>query len=282
MTIIIMLSNNNYHLQLMNGTQFYLELLDRDSGKNDLIDRFAINISVPVNSFIERANYSGVFGMAMLEVSFYVISNSSTTVSSPTVVTSTESGPTAVISPTVAISTESGPIVVTSTESGPTVVISPTVVTSIDNNPTTESNQTVITSTKSGSTAVISPTVVTSTESTLVDIDNGYELLVTINSYGNPTHRCAGCTTNCCDGHCNRGCDTYFYLCVRPFQTISPESPMIIRRDCPPDEVVVTESERNRIDGTTFNDTVLGVANPIIFSKIANVSHTVAIEYNST
>ena len=117
--IIIMLSNiHNYHLQPMNGTQFYLELLDRDSGgKNDLIDRFAINISVPVNSFIERANYSGIFGMAMLEVSFYVISNSSTTESSPTVVTSTESGPTAVISPTVAISTESGPMVVISTDS---------------------------------------------------------------------------------------------------------------------------------------------------------------------
>ena len=221
----------------MNGTQFYLELLDYDSTKNDLIDRFAINISDSMNSFIERANYSGIFRVAMLEVSFYIINNCPTTESSPTAANSTESDPTTESSPTVT-STEGGTSTVNSTESGTAMV--------------------------------------TSTEITLTDVDNGYELLVTINSYGNPSHECAGCT-KCCDGACNRGCDTYFYLCVRPFQTTFPESPMIIRRDCPPDEVVVTENERNRIDGTTFNDTVLGVPNPIIFSKIANVSHTVTI-----
>ena len=162
----------------MNGTQFYLELLDKDSSNSDLIDRFAINISVPVNSFIERANYSGVFGMAMLEVSFYVISNSSTTESSPTVVTSTESGPTIVISPTVAISTESGPIVVTSTESGPIVV----------------------TSTESGPTAVISPTV---------------GLQVIFYSFSNPNGRLID-RNRCCDKSpgqpCNDNnvCDSFF------------------------------------------------------------------------
>ena len=237
-----------YCLQPLNGTQFYLEMLDYDTEKNDLIDRFAINISDPANPFIERANYTGIFEVAMLEVSFYIISNSSTTGSNPTVVTSTESGPT----------TESSPTVVTSTESGPTTESSPTVVTSTESGPTTES----------------SPTVVTSTESTLVDIDNGYELLVTINSYRNPTHKCAGCT-KCCDGACNRGCDTYFYLCVRPFETTFSRNVTIMQGNCPPDEVVMTESEKDRIDGTTFNDTVLGVANPIIFSRIENVSHTV-------
>ena len=166
----------------MNGTQFYLELLDRDSKKNDLIDRFAINIS---NSFIERANYSGVFGMAMLEVSFHVISNSSTTESSPTVVTSTESGPTAVISPTVAISTESGPIVVTSTESGPTVV----------------------TSTESGPTTVISPAV---------------GLQVTFYSFSNPNGRLIKQNRCCEDGAgepCSDNlCDSFFSFCLRSIE----------------------------------------------------------------
>ena len=195
----------------MNGTQFYLELLDRDSKKNDLIDRFAINISVPVNSFIERANYSGVFGMAMLEVSFHVISNSSTTESSPTVVTSTESGPTAVISPTVAISTESDPTVVTSTESGPTVVISPTVVSSTESGPTvvtsTESGPTVVTSTESGPTTVISPAV---------------GLQVTFYSFSNPNGRLIKQNRCCEDGAgepCSDNlCDSFFSFCLRSIE----------------------------------------------------------------
>ena len=176
-----------------------------------------------MNSFIERANYTGIFEVAMLEVSFFIINKRPTTESSPTVVTSTESSPTPEISPTVI-----------STESGPTPEISPTVVT---------------------------------TGSPLED--NGYELLVTINSYRNPTHRCAGCN-NCCDGACNIGCDTYFYLCIRPFKTSFSRN---VQGNCPPDKMVMTESEKDRIDGTTFNDTVLGVANPINFSRIENVSH---------
>ena len=171
-------------------------MLDRDRNQDKFIDRFAISVSVPVNSSIERANYTGVFGVAMLEVSFYIVN-------------------------------------------------------------LTESN----------------PTVVNSMESTLTDVNNGYELRLTIYSYRNPSHGCAGCT-KCCDGACNRGCDTYFYLCVRPFQTTFSRNEKIFQRDCPSDEVVVTESEDNKIYGATFSDIVLGVDNPIIFSKITNVSHT--------
>ena len=113
--------------------------------------------------------------------------------------------------------------------------------------------------------------IVNPTESNLTDVNNGYELLVTIFSYRNPSHRCAGCT-NCCDGNCNRGlCDTYFYLCVRPFETNFTRNVRIMQGDCPPDEEVTTENEMDS-DGNQFDDDVLGVANPINFSRIANVS----------
>ena len=171
----------------MTGIQFYLEILDKDSNKNDLIDRFAINVSNPVNSSINRANYTGVFGIATLEVSLYIVNL---------------------------------------------------------------------------------------TEDNLTEVNNGYELLVTIFSYRNPSHRCAGCN-RCCDGNCNTGlCDTYFYFCVRPFKTFFTRNVRIMQEYCPPDEEVITENEKDGINGTTFNNNVLGVANPIIFSKIANVSHT--------
>ena len=230
--IIIILSNiHDYHLQPMNGTQFYLELLDKDSSNSDLIDRFAINISVPVNSFIERANYSGVFGMAMLEVSFYVISNSSTTESSPTVVTSTESGPTIVISPTVAISTESGPIVVNSTESGPIVV----------------------TSTESGPTAVINPTV---------------GLQVTFYSFSNPNGRLID-RNRCCDKSpdqpCNDNnvCDSFFSFCLRSIyapvsQTIEDSN---IKTICSNTDIISTPPMTN-INSARLSNSIYIIPNP--------------------
>ena len=100
----------------MKGTQFYLEILDKDSRKNDLIDRFAINISDP---FMVQANYTGIFGVATLEVSFKNCPTTETI--SPTVVTSTESDVTSTKS---SKTTESGPTTVTSTESGKTEVTS--------------------------------------------------------------------------------------------------------------------------------------------------------------
>ena len=171
-------------MQPLNGIQFYLEILDKDKIKNDLIDRFAINVSV---SSLERANYTGIFNVAMLEVSFYLFNSS-------------------------------------------------------DNKQT--------------------------------DVNNGYELLVTIYSYQNPSHRCVHCSS-CCDFlSCNRNgafCDTYFYMCIRPFEATFTRSDAIKQGDCPPDGVVTTEYEED-IDGAKFDDSVFGVTNPIIFSKIPNVS----------
>ena len=36
-----------------------MEFLDADSGDDDLIDRFTINLTVPVNSTVEQMEYVG-------------------------------------------------------------------------------------------------------------------------------------------------------------------------------------------------------------------------------
>ncbi len=107
---------------------------------------------------------------------------------------------------------------------------------------------------------------------------NGYELLVTIVSYRNPTQDCAGCSS-CCDSDCDSGvCDTYFFLCVRPFQFefTSVEERSIMQGNCPPKTVITTESEFN-VDGDTFGDEVLGMKNPITFYSISYVRMYVAL-----
>ena len=110
--------------------------------------------------------------------------------------------------------------------------------------------------------------IINPTESNLTDVNNGYELLITIFSYRNPYHSCSAC----CDGNCNAGlCDTYFYLCVHPFETNFTRNVRIMQGDCLPDKMVTTKYEMDS-DGNQFDDNVLGVANPINFSRIANVS----------
>ena len=56
----------------MDGIQLYLEILDEDSGKNDLIDRFAINITVTPDSSVPLTTYHGVFNVAELDMSFRI------------------------------------------------------------------------------------------------------------------------------------------------------------------------------------------------------------------
>ena len=56
----------------MDGIQLYLEILDEDSRKNDLIDRFAINITVPPDSSVPLTTYYGIFNVAELDMSFRI------------------------------------------------------------------------------------------------------------------------------------------------------------------------------------------------------------------
>ena len=54
--------------------QLHLEILELDIGTNrdDLIDRFAVDIAIPFGSTSERQTYSGLFKLAEIELSFRV------------------------------------------------------------------------------------------------------------------------------------------------------------------------------------------------------------------
>ena len=55
----------------MEGVQLYLELIDFDApNEDDLIDRFIIDVTVPIGSSIDRYNVRGIFGFAEVSVNF--------------------------------------------------------------------------------------------------------------------------------------------------------------------------------------------------------------------
>ena len=55
----------------MEGVQLYLEMIDFDpNNEDDLIDRFIINVTVPIGSSITELNVTGIFGFAEISVSF--------------------------------------------------------------------------------------------------------------------------------------------------------------------------------------------------------------------
>ena len=55
----------------MEGVQLYLEMIDFDpNNEDDLIDRFIINVKVPIGSSITELNVTGIFGFAEISVSF--------------------------------------------------------------------------------------------------------------------------------------------------------------------------------------------------------------------
>ncbi len=56
--------------QSAEGVQIFFEFVDDDFSSNDLIDRFAINVTLPVGTTTERETYSGIFGLATVNISF--------------------------------------------------------------------------------------------------------------------------------------------------------------------------------------------------------------------
>ncbi len=52
--------------------QIFFEFVDYDSNRlrDDLIDRFAINVTLPVGTSTDRETYSGIFGFATVNISF--------------------------------------------------------------------------------------------------------------------------------------------------------------------------------------------------------------------
>ncbi len=63
------------YLQPEEGSQFYIEIIDDDFGAstNELVDRFAINVTTPVGTTSDRETYPGVFAVATMDMSFRVI-----------------------------------------------------------------------------------------------------------------------------------------------------------------------------------------------------------------
>ena len=55
----------------MEGVQLYLEMIDFDSNSEDeLIDRFVIDVKVPIGSSINKYDVRGIFGFAEISVNF--------------------------------------------------------------------------------------------------------------------------------------------------------------------------------------------------------------------
>lgn len=109
---------------------------------------------------------------------------------------------------------------------------------------------------------------------------NGYELVVTIESFSNPSHQCAACAAlniDCCDDGCDVGlCDTYLYFCLRPFGSAGTNSTSTMQGECP------SRSVRSRTffntDVIIFSELESDVTNPTVFRNITNVSTWESVE----
>ena len=101
---------------------------------------------------------------------------------------------------------------------------------------------------------------------------DSYELQVTINSFNNPGGMCASSTCGpelCCDGDCPSSCHYYFSLCQRTAGTPVSTLRATYQGYCEVSDTIVSHSIS---DGSTFADRVFGTPNPIIFTGALWVS----------
>ena len=225
--------------------QLFVAMLDEDEGEEDLIDIFTINISVPINSIQEQRAYTGLLARAELELEFRVTDScyeiecgrNERCVDGECVCEPGYTGPDCLTDVCDGIDCSGNGICIAAGNSYQC---------SCEPLYTGELCDTRI---------------------------HGYELFITVNSYSNPDHRCAGCRpVSCCDFNCDTGfCDTIFYLCLRPYESEVTMSNQTRQGDCPPGEIISTRPDVNS-DGRTFNNFLLNIPNPIRFSHIPNVS----------
>ena len=256
--------------------QFYLELLALPS--NDLIDRFAINLSVPVNSTIDQMVYDGIFGMASVELSFIVRCTASMMDCGNCAHGFTGNECETRINSCVGIVCEGDKLCMDGT-----CVCAPG---STGVNCSTDVNDCLGVDCSGRGECVDQLNSYTCQcefpyTGPLCELQiSGYELLVTIRSYSNPTNRCAGCMPPnlCCDSNCTTGlCDAYFYLCTRrvmpvTFNTLHSE--IGVQGDCTIGPFSTPRQDRNRNNATFMGSDVLGLPNPVIFTSIPSVSNT--------
>ena len=93
---------------------------------------------------------------------------------------------------------------------------------------------------------------------------NGYQLQVTFHSFSNPEGMCAPehCSRAfCCKSdRCPNQCEYFFSLCQRPLGTPVSFTRWVGEGDC---EELNTNPSRRISDGSTFTDSIFGTPNPV-------------------
>ena len=99
---------------------------------------------------------------------------------------------------------------------------------------------------------------------------DGYELQITIHSFNNPSGACADllCDGDCCEFSCPDRCDYYFSFCQTSIETPVSFVRSVSNESCFTLKTFPFEYDEQR----SFMDTVFGVPNPIIFTGLQWVS----------
>ena len=103
---------------------------------------------------------------------------------------------------------------------------------------------------------------------------DGYELQVTLHSFNNPGGMCADTQCGqdyCCEGRaCPNACEYHFSICQRPAGTPVSDARRVYQGDC---DAFETMTSRIMENGTEFSHSIFGTPNPITLRGIRWVSH---------
>ena len=263
------------------GVQIYIELVDDDNlSPEELIDRFAINVSIPIGTEMERTTYQGIFGFAAIDISFRVVCAEDfygPNCDMPCLDNCTcEPGFTGEFCATsiddcvgvkcglnqrcvdghLSFSCECQP-----GYTGPncTMDINECIGINCTNGECIDGLASFVCACDHGYTGQFCETRL-----------DGYELQVTIYSFFNPIGACADllCDGACCEASCPNLCDYYFSFCQTSLETPVSLIRSISNVSCFTLKTFPFVYNEQR----SFIDTVFGVPNPIIFTGLQWVS----------